>query len=72
MEENARSGRNWVWARPLIAPVSAFRALRRSKGVIIEVGRSALNKISKGVNFCHVRRIVAENQFSEARVEGNH
>jgi hypothetical protein len=30
------------------------------------------NRISKGVSFCHVKRIVAGNQLREAIVEGNH
>lgn len=31
-----------------------------------------MNRIRRGVSFCHVNRIVAENQFKDARVEGNH
>lgn len=72
MEEKARRGRSWVCARPLMAPVSALRALRRRRGVVMVAGKSALNRMSRGVSFCHVRRIVAENQFNEANVEGNH
>lgn len=56
----------------MIAPVSAFKLLRRSKGVVIVGGKSALNKIKRGVSFCHVSKIEAENQFRDARVEGNH
>lgn len=35
-------------------------------------GRSIEKRISRGVNFCHVRRVEAGSQFNEAIVEGNH
>lgn len=47
-------------------------ALIKIIGVVLAGGKSRLNKRSRGVNFCQVKRIVADGQLREAIVDGNH
>lgn len=72
IEENARSGRSWVCASPLIAPIIVLMILRRTIGIVRLGGRVRLKSKRRGVNFCQVKRIDADGQDREEMVDGNH
>lgn len=42
------------------------------RGVVRDEGRSKLKRRRRGVSFCHVRRMDAEDQLREEMVDGNH
>lgn len=71
IDEYAIIDRRWDWFIPIIPPHRALRGATRLINISIYVLFRINARIIKGANFCHVVKIIHENQDNDVITGGN-